>query len=590
MGDVHVLINNMTGGVVTDELSVRSDWDNYKKSMRRVTNFYTKPFGGAYRRFGSEMLGKMKFIDKRVRLVPFIRANYDTFILEFGHLYMRVWRDYAQLMNGANPYEVTTPYTADDLDKMQWLQINDVMYIVDGTHKPQKLSRSGTVASPVWTIADYAPTADPWTGTDFPSAVTIFRERLVMANTPAYPQKMWMSKVGDFENFTETASEDTSALILNMTSEMVAAIRWMTNYQDKLYIGTHSTVHTLEITDTSRNITVKNFRFNQQQAFGCRPISGRQVGQALLFVKRDGRGLIELLYEQATGTMNAQNRNLTAPQMAAGKIKEFGWQQNPFSQVWCSKEDGTLSALTYLREHNVFAWSEHILGANCNGAFVESMCVLPSRSEDVDDVYFVVKRKMNGQWVRFLEVIKGVADENEVQQEKWNYLDCNKLFTFNTPTKDVNVGLEYEGETLAALADGYVVDGSPLVVTGGKITLPRAASTVRVGYNYESIGETLPIDAGGQMGSAQGVYKRIVAIRLHLFRSLGGWYGSADKLKQVFTYKSGVLMGTAPPPETGVKEKTFPAGWEREATVVFKQDQPLPFNIQAIGLDLQTNG
>ena len=49
------------------------------------------------------------------------------------------------------PYEITTVFEDTDVGKLQWTQINDVVYITHPSHPPQKLSR---VTDTNWTIAD----------------------------------------------------------------------------------------------------------------------------------------------------------------------------------------------------------------------------------------------------------------------------------------------------------------------------------------------------------------------------------------------------------------------------------------------------
>ena len=51
-----------------------------------------------------------------------------------------------------------------------------------------------------------------------------------------------------------------------------------------------------------------------------------------------------------------------------------------------------------------------------------------------------------------------------------------------------------EGETVVALANGYVV--KDLTVTNGVVTLPTAASRVHVGFPFTAEIETLRLDAG----------------------------------------------------------------------------------------------
>lgn len=88
--------------------------------------------------------------NKRARLINFEFAANDALTLEFTDGYMRVWRYGALVMSGAAPYELATPYDEAAIQRLQWVQSADVIYLADGQSQINKLSR---FALDNWTIA-----------------------------------------------------------------------------------------------------------------------------------------------------------------------------------------------------------------------------------------------------------------------------------------------------------------------------------------------------------------------------------------------------------------------------------------------------
>jgi hypothetical protein len=52
----------------------------------------------------------------------------------------------------------------------------------------------------------------------YPRAVTLFEQRLVLAGTTAFPNRVWASRTGRYNDFT-TGSADNDALDLDMVSD-----------------------------------------------------------------------------------------------------------------------------------------------------------------------------------------------------------------------------------------------------------------------------------------------------------------------------------------------------------------------------------
>jgi hypothetical protein len=93
------------------------------------------------------------------RLMPFVYSESDAYVMELTAGKIRFYRSGGQVLDGNDPYEISTSYTADELFEIQGCQIKDVMYLVQGEHFPQELTRSGHTS---WTITDANITNGPF--------------------------------------------------------------------------------------------------------------------------------------------------------------------------------------------------------------------------------------------------------------------------------------------------------------------------------------------------------------------------------------------------------------------------------------------
>ena len=186
---------NFTAGELSPRLDGRTDLQKYFQGCKTLQNMVVHPHGGATRRPGTKFIAETKSSGE-ARLIPFEFSTTQTYVLEFGNTYMRVYKDGGQVLNSGTVVEISTPYSAAEANELKFTQSADVLYIVHPSHQPRKLSRSSHTS---WTLSLYAPTNNPFGSTNnFPSCVTFFEERLVFAGTNNDPQKLFFSKAGDF--------------------------------------------------------------------------------------------------------------------------------------------------------------------------------------------------------------------------------------------------------------------------------------------------------------------------------------------------------------------------------------------------------
>jgi hypothetical protein len=149
-------------------------------------------------------------------------------------------------------------------------------------------------------------------------------------------------------------------------------------------------------------------------------------------------------------------------------------------------------------------------------------------------------------------------------------------------------GLDHlEGQTVSILANGATHPDK--VVSSGSVTLDRSVTKAHIGLPYDSILQTMRIEAGGTEGTAQAKNKRISDLDIRVLNSVGVEIGpSEDDLDLIPFRKSSMAMDQPVPLYTGDKFIEFPGGYNNDGFVVVKQDQPLPLTILSIYPRLQT--
>jgi hypothetical protein len=174
----------------------------------------------------------------KVRLVRFEFSVTQAYILEFGDLYIRFYKDNGQIESGGSPVQVTTTFTEAELPDIYFAQSADTLYIAHSNHAPSKLTRTSHTS---WTLADLTFASAPSnfaSGTgENPRCVTFFEERLYWAGTDNQPQTIWASKSGDFLNMDQGTGLDDESVEFTLATDDVNVIRWM-KASDVLLIGT----------------------------------------------------------------------------------------------------------------------------------------------------------------------------------------------------------------------------------------------------------------------------------------------------------------------------------------------------------------
>ncbi|MEW5725320.1 MAG: ubiquitin-activating E1 FCCH domain-containing protein, partial [Thermodesulfobacteriota bacterium] len=255
------------------------------------------------------------------------------------------------------------------------------------------------------TAPDYLTTPpdpnDPFTGAgDYPSAVTFYEQRLCWAGTNNEPMTLWLSKTGDYENLDRSSpARDDDSCKFTLNADQINLIRWLVPSR-LLLIGTAGSEWHLGGAGGGP-VTPTSVEARRETLHGSADLQPVIVGNIVIFLDRAGRKVREFVYNLDMDGYAAPDLSILAEHLTrTNRIVEWAYQQDPHSIIWCVRDDGMLLGLTYQRDHQVVAWHRHVTA----GEF-ESVAVIPGGTRD--EVWVAVRREINGETRRFVELLEG---------------------------------------------------------------------------------------------------------------------------------------------------------------------------------------
>ncbi len=478
----------------------------------------------------------------------------------------------------------------DPANNWTWLKITARTSTTEVTATIMGADASAGTATASWRLG-------LWSGTTgYPATVVFHEDRLVFAGPTDNPQRFDGSKTGDYENFAPTEPDGTTAddyaIGFSLNASDVNAIQWLVSEEKGLLAGTSGAEWVIRPSAQTEALSPTNVSAKPSTKYGSARIRPLQVSKSVLFVQARGRKLREMRYFFDVDGFYAPDLSILAEHITAGGIREVVYQQEPQPVIWAVRNDGVLLGLTYERDSETLkaGWHRHEIGGYSDAdhtaaSKVESAAVIPSPDGTRDELWLVVNRYIDGGTKRYVEYMTKVF-EHEDEQEDAFFVDCGATYDGTAATTISGLG-HLEGETVDILADGAVQPSK--TVSSGQITLSRAASKVHIGYGYNSDVQQLRIEAGAQDGTALGKTRRTHRAIFLFHRSLGLKIGmSFDNLTTLAFRTSADAMGAPPALFSGVWDEAIEADYDTENQLCWRQDQPLPSDILAVSVQMQT--
>lgn len=401
---------------------------------------------------------------------------------------------------------------------------------------------------------------EAWSATrGYPRSVVFHEGRLFFGGSKSLPSTLWGSRVSDFFNFDPGEQLDDSSVEATLDTGTFNAVV-------DIYSGRHLQIFTtggefyvpqsLDDPITPANLIVK-----QQSAYGMRPgIRLQNIDGATLFIQRQGKSLQDFVFTDVQSAYSSakvsllSSHLLRSPSEMATRVATSTDEGDRLLIV--NDDDGSIVCYTLLRSQNVIAPSEW----TTDGDFVNV-------GVDVDSIYTVVKRAVNGADVYLVELFDDAV-----------YLDSAKSGgAASSVTMD-----HLEGETVQVIRDGVVESEQTVPASPFTVTFAAPATTsYQVGLNYTPEIKTLPVEPRLQGAvSLRGFKKRIFEVNAEIFETQSMTIGGKEIAFRQFDTN---ILDAAVPEFTGIKTLHGILGYTYEGQITIGQSVPLKMTV--LGID-----
>lgn len=418
----------------------------------------------------------------------------------------------------------------------------------------------------------------------YPQTLCFFQDRLCFGGTKKQPYMVWMSRTGDYGDFSvEKASgtvTDDSAVALAFVSRKQFKILHLIASTD-LIVLTAGNEWTVSGSDT---VTPSKAVPKMQTTRGCSTVEPLMIGGRIVFVQGRGSTVRDMAYSYETDSYGGNDLTLLAKHIIENvQIVDSAYKQEPDSTIYFVRSDGTMACLSYIMEQKVYAWST----IETQGK-IEAVAAVQEGDEDI--IYLVVQREINGVTVRNIEYLaKNPAKSNNPD----DYIMLDNAIEYSTAEKssgatEIDVA-ELAGEKVAVIGDGRVYSGLT-VSQDGTVTLPAAVQHAFIGLPYRSIVELPNVEIKTGDGTMQGRKKQISNCILRLSNSLGGMVGPDINTLDLMNFDEQNAVSDIKL-FTGDKHMTLPiGGFNNEGRVIIVTDEPYPFNLLAVVREVSFGG
>ncbi len=404
---------------------------------------------------------------------------------------------------------------------------------------------------------------DAWSDArGWPQCGQFYEGRLFVGGTASLPANLWGSRSGLFFDFDPGQALDDEAIGAVINANEVVDIRHILGVRN-LQIFTSSGEYYVP-QNASEPLTPKNFRVvlatGKGIEKGIRPVS---VSGSVLFLQIRGLSVREFLFNELEQSYVEANISLLSSHLL-NSPRDMAIRNSVSTDesdlLLVVNGDGTIAALTTLRDQNVTAWSP-----------LDTMGTILQVGVDFTEIYFVVEREVNGSTVRYLERFN--SD---------HLLDSSVRITAGLPT-DTFSGLDHlEGETIKVVADGNVL--ADVTVSGGSVTIERDAEDyVEFGCDITTEIKDMPVVASLETGTSLDGKKRIQQVMLELFETKHVEInGNTVPFRMFAEAGSGSPLSSESPLYSGRKVVGGILGWTEKAQVTLTQDVPAPITVLAV--------
>ncbi len=429
----------------------------------------------------------------------------------------------------------------------------------------------------------------------YPSSIELYDQRLVAAGTPFDPRTAWFSVVGDFRDFSLGVAADEGFAYSVSGDSSVNAILNLKRGKTGLHIFALGEEYSSRSETRGQVIgpTTAIFSHNSSQgASSARPVV---VDGNPIFITRDGRRVVEIMYSFEQDANVAQVLSAPAAHLGNEPFQEIVWQDAPQPTAWMRRPSEGLAMMVYDRAEEVLGWAVVTLA----GGVVESMAVTNDATGTKDLLTMIVRRVVNGNTVRHVEeqAVNYAVLTGDDPITDANHLFAARKFAPGVPTQSFSLDHLAGSTNVYAWTDqgSFGPFTMPLV---GPLDIGAEVSLAVIGlFDTTHFVETLDIVAAAQDGNSMGRQKRLHGAGIGLHRTVQGQVaaveyelGRAERATKGMDLISRQVAADMTAAFSGVVAAPVPSGHAKELALRFYPVGGAPMTITAIIPTVQEAG
>lgn len=427
----------------------------------------------------------------------------------------------------------------------------------------------------------------------WPRIVSTHESRTIFGGSAAAPSKIWASEQfvyfqmnrylkkngGSILNYNRAPALTQNAFEASIASASSDYITWISSGINML-VGTASNEYVVTSGDTS--LSALSVGFRKQTSHGGHVASAVTADNAVYFISKDKKSIIELNFSRDNGAYVSRNLSILSDEILyeksslgrTNRYEKLAWQESR-STLWALRSDGQVVGITLNRSANVVAFSIHPMPAVVRDIYVQYIDDYSEIfiSANLDDAIAAPSQifiaSMGDDFEGDITALTGTNDPI--------YFDFAKEETAGLPAT-VFTTIWEEGTVVDALHSDGTIEQGLVVDSSNQITLAVAEATrLRYGLPYKSRMVTLRPEVGPNPNfNSQGDITRIDQATLLLYKTYFASYGSEDTdLYDVEDIVQTVGM-------TDRVQVDLPQNPDTDNRVVLESSYPLPMNILGI--------
>lgn len=452
---------------------------------------------------------------------------------------------------------------------------------------------SGTVVE-VEVLSDFSST-DATTNWNFggwsdysgwPSSVTFFDGRLFWAGA----DKIRGSVSDDYTNFDIDYEGDAAPIDRSVGFGPVDRINWLLPL-NRLIVGRQAAETSIRSGNRDEPITPTRFTLKDSSTKGSSAAQAVINDTRGVFIQRSKRRVYELSFNVNDQDYGANDLTRLAPEIGGDGLDALAIRSQPDTELFFVRDDGKAPTLLHDRDDEVSAW--WLIDSDGASGVVEDVIALPGDIED--RIYYVIKRTVNSQTVRFIEKLARRDQCTGLAEARC--ADSHVIYDGSSTTS--MTGLDHlEGESVVVWgwddADTSGKDLGTYTVSSGAITLSEAVENACIGLTYKARFKSSKLAYAAAQGTALTQKKKVTKLGLILanthYQGLQSGQSFDDMDNLPLSENGATIAADTVHEDFDGPMTAIPGEWDTDARLCLEANAPRPCTVMAAVIDIKTNG